>query len=171
MRDRLIIFGVAIFTSFVIMGCPPVNLTPSAALTTVISTTPTLQPTVTAAPQPAATPTTQVASGVLTSTFEVRHIIVTGVGLAPSTETDPAVRERAAIRAAEVVAESDFAEWIAGAHLESVIVIDKGVETEDVIRKTVNATIHELGNTTKQEYDNNTGKAQVTVEYVVNVPK
>lgn len=170
MRDRIVLFGVAIFTSFVTAACPPVNLTPSVAPTMLAPATPTLLPTATSAPQSVATPTTLMAFSTLTSTVEV-HIIVTGVGLAPSTETDLVGRERAAIRAAEIVAENDFAQWMAGAHLDSVIVVERGTVKEDIIRKTLTATIHELGNTIKQEYDNNTGIAQVKVEYVVRVTK
>lgn len=185
MRDRLIVFTVVLLASFVMLGCPPVTLTPSTPPATATPNPPTPAPTVTP-PQPMAISATQISSTVPISTVVTTSataisqptriedsvvITVTGVGIASSNESDPTRRERAAIRAAELDAKKNVAEWVEGTNLEHVAVSKNSTIELDTIKEALKANLRLVGNTIKQEYDNNTGEAKITVIYTVRAPK
>lgn len=71
------------------------------------------------------------------------------------------------MRAAQLVADRNFAQWKDGAELESVAIVDQGTLTTDTIRAVVRARV-DGGTVIEQVYDATTGTAQITVEYVIN---
>lgn len=103
---------------------------------------------------------------------EVVHITVTGVGFAPEDQTNPALRKQFALKAARVMASANFARWKNGEDLSEVTIVNQnqGELQTDLIRTEVRAHIPG-GKEISQSYDNATGEAQVTVEYIVEVPE
>lgn len=122
--------------------------------------TPSPSSTVTPTPQPTATPQPMV---------EVR-ISMTGIGFASESQTNEARRRQSALLAARKDADRNLALWKNGAELESVTIVDQGEVTTDTIREEVRARVF-VGTVIEQSYDNATGEAQVTVEYVVEIPE
>lgn len=81
--------------------------------------------------------------------------------------TNPALREQAAIRAAQVVANRNLLEWLQGADLGSVTLIDQGSLTTDTIRQTITGTVPPA-HLIAQHYDSETGTATVTLEFIID---
>ncbi len=122
--------------------------------------TPTSTATVTPTPQPTATPQPMV---------QVR-ITTTGVGFASESQTNEARRKQSALLAAQKDANRNLVLWKDGAELEAVTIVDQGEVTTDTIREEVRARVF-AGTVIEQSYDNTTGMAEVTVEYVVEMPQ
>lgn len=97
----------------------------------------------------------------------VARILVEGFGVAPAALTDPTRRQRSAIQAAEVDAKRKLAEWIAGALVEAVTLVDQGTVTTDTVRLTVQARVP-AARTVTQSYDAATGTATVQIELIVD---
>ncbi len=100
----------------------------------------------------------------MTGEFRIR---VEGIGAASETVTNPTLRERSAFLAAEVDAKRKLAEWITGAVIESLTIVDQGVVTTDTIRQTVKATVP-ASKVIAQHYYSETGTATITLELVIN---
>jgi hypothetical protein len=90
-----------------------------------------------------------------------------GIGAASPNVTNPALRERSALLAAELDAKRNLAQWVDGAEIESVTVVEQGTLTTDVIRQTVKATVPGTTMIAKQ-YDSVTGTARVTLEMIID---
>jgi hypothetical protein len=96
---------------------------------------------------------------------------VTGVGFAPDSETNPARRKQYALTSARAKASANFALWQAGEEVEEVIITELGVLQADRIRTELPRTNIPGGTIIEQSYDDATGEAQVTVEYLVEMPE
>lgn len=122
-------------------------------------------PTATAQPEPMATPTP-------IATNQVR-IIVTGIGAAPADVTSPGLKKQYALTAAKAVASANFARWQNGEAVEEVVIVNEaaGELLEDAIRIEVQRARIPGGTVIEQTYDDANGEAEVTVEYVVDLPQ
>lgn len=124
---------------------------------------PTPTPTATASPTPEPTVTPQ-------PTVQVRVIMI-GVGFASESQTNEARRKQSALLAAQKDANRNLVLWRDGADLDSVTIVDQGEVQTDRIREEIIRTRVRSGTVISQSYDNTTGEAQVTVEYVVEIPE
>jgi hypothetical protein len=91
---------------------------------------------------------------------------VTGIGLAPEGESNRTRREQSALRSAQLVADRNFVQWVNGAELESVTIVEQGTLTTDEIREIVRGRVFG-GTVIEEKYDDITGTAEVTMEYTV----
>lgn len=123
--------------------------------------TPTPTATATPTPEPTATPQPMV---------QVR-IIMTGVGFASESQTNEARRKQSALLGAQKDANRNFVLWRDGADLEAVTIVDQGEVTTDRIRDEIVRTRVRSGTIIEQSYDDATRMAQVTIEYVVEIPE
>ena len=130
-------------------------------------TVPPVAPTATATLQPTSTQTLSPTVATPVVTTGDLHIHVEGFGIAQDTATNPAQRERSALLAAEVDAKRKLAEWLTGAEIEAVTIVDQGVVTTDIIRQTVKATVP-ASQVIAQHYDSETGTATVTLDLVID---
>ena len=129
------------------------------------SPTATDEPTATAQPEPTATSTP-------IATNQVR-IVVTGIGAAPPDVTSPGLKKQYALTAAKAVASANFARWQNGEAVEEVVILNQaaGELLEDAIRIEVQRARIPGGTVIEQSYDDANGEAEVTVEYVVDLPQ
>lgn len=127
-------------------------------------------PTTTVTPTPTATFTSTTQLTATLSPLKQVRITVIGIGFAPESEINPARRKQFALTAARAKASASFAQWQEGENVEEVTIVDQGELQTDLIRIEVRAHIPG-GREISQSYDNATGEAQVTVEYVVEIPE
>lgn len=115
-------------------------------------------PTLTAAPlSPTIVPT------LASSTSRDVQLQVEGVGKPPTNQTDPILRRRSALIAAELDAKRQLTEWAGGSELESVIIVEAGTLTEDVIRETIKGRVPPFKRISER-YDDDTSIGYVTLE-------
>lgn len=90
------------------------------------------------------------------------QVQVVGYGYPPATMTNAGQRRAAALRAAELDAKRKLAEWLTGAEIEAVTVIEASTVMTDEVRMTVQA--HLRGVTIlHQTYSAASGQAEVTL--------
>lgn len=131
------------------------SVTPELAATAISTPTPTDAPAEIPQP-PTLTPVSHVTTG-------AAQIIVEGVGAAPDSLTNSALRERAAYQAAEVDAKRKLVEWADGAEIESVTIVEQGTLIIDTIRSYVKAEVP-ASTIISKKFDPVTGTAWVTLE-------
>lgn len=112
-----------------------------------------------------------IAALTFSSTFPATpvRITITGVGFARSNESNAARRNQSALLAAQKDANRNFILWRDGADLAAVTIVEQGEVTTDTIRVEIKKTRVRSGKILEQSYDDTTGMAQVTVEYIVTV--
>lgn len=162
MRSKFVVCTIVISLSLLLVACPPINTTPP----TPSSTTPIELPTATVQASPTATLTPEQIPETSTPTVSEVKITVGGFGLAPKDELDPARRKRSAIRSAELDADKNLADWLAGVTITGEKVSVEGEITVDRIREIVEAKLRLRRNTIEENFDNTTGEAEIVVEYV-----
>ncbi|MFZ4657963.1 MAG: hypothetical protein ACOYNY_13190 [Caldilineaceae bacterium] len=94
------------------------------------------------------------------------RISVEGIGFASDKAKNEAQRERSALLAAELDAKRKLAEWLNGAEIEAITIVDQGTLTTDVIRQTVKAKVPPFV-IVQQQYEQESGTASVILEAVV----
>lgn len=127
---------------------------------------PTATATAFSTPTPMITPTSTTTATATEIVNEVR-IRVEGIGAAPDTQKNEALREQLAIQAAKVNAKAQLAEWIDGAEIESITIIDQGVLTTELIRQTIKAKVPP-STVIEQFYDRESGTAHVVLETAID---
>ena len=144
---------------------------PSVTVTVLPPVTPESQFTSTPIPPTVASTITPIQTNIPTVTNiemdRAVYVRVEGIGAAPVTEKNEVLRERLALLAATVNAKSQLAEWISGAEIEAVTIVDQGVLTTNVIRQTVKAQVPP-SRTVEERYDRKTGIAYVILEMAVD---
>jgi len=88
---------------------------------------------------------------------------VEGVGKARDSESNPALRRRSAVRAAELDAQRNLAQWLSGAKIDAVTEVSGNTFISDTIRETISTQIS--GTTViSEDYDVASGIATVTLQ-------
>jgi hypothetical protein len=114
---------------------------------------------------PAATPVA-VPPGATSVAGSAPPVQIVGYGYPPDTLANAGQRRAAALLAAELDAKRKLVEWLAGADIEAVTVVEEGEVTADVIRREIQA--HLRGVTIVQQvYDEASGQAEVTLAPVI----
>jgi len=116
---------------------------------------------------PSATPGTPVSMSTPPATTEEVRITVEGIGAAPATMTNTALRERAAFSAAESDAKHKLTAWAAGEEIESLTITEQGVLSIDTIRLYIKAQVPP-STVIDRKYDPETGTAWVKLESAVS---
>lgn len=93
-------------------------------------------------------------------------IRVEGIGGASKSVENAVLRERSAILAAETDAKRKVAEWLKGADIDAVTVVNQGEISTDVIKTVVRGKVPGT-NTIKKVYDPESATASVIVEFEV----
>ena len=123
--------------------------------------TPTPMPTAPPTPEPTVTPQPMVRV----------QVLMTGVGFASESQTNEARRKQSALLAAQKDANRNLVLWRDGADLEAVTIVDQGEVQTDRIRDEIVRTRVRSGTIIEQSYDDATKMAQVTIEYMVEIPE
>lgn len=153
---------------------PAPTVTPLPTATPVPTAAATSTATLTAAPTATATstatakptpPATATAAPVSAASAGIR-VRVEGFGLAPPAETNPSLRSRLALLAAETDARRNLALWLDGAEVDTVRIFSETEVISDTIRIEVKAHLP-AARIVAQRYDAATGEARVTLEAVI----
>lgn len=119
------------------------------------------------APTPAAPPAAPAAETPAVTAAGAPLVQIVGYGYPPDTMTNPGQRRAAALLAAELDAKRKLAEWLAGAEIEAVTVVEEGEVTADVIRRVIQTRLRGV-TTLRQVYDEASGEAEVMLAPVVD---
>ncbi|MCS7061463.1 MAG: hypothetical protein RMN25_09905 [Anaerolineae bacterium] len=145
----------------------PITSIPAAPRDIPTASSRATQPTLASPPAPAPTRQAQPTSSVGEGENQVIRITARGTGLPQPTATNSAMRKKTAVTAAELDAKRKFAEWLNGAEIESVTIVEGGALTKDEIRQVVKAKIPAYDRVVEEVFDEVQGIAYVTLEWVI----
>lgn len=116
---------------------------------------------------PAAPPAMPAAETAAVTAAGAPLVQIVGYGYPPDTLTNAGQRRAAALLAAELDAKRKLAEWLAGAEIEAVTVVEAGEVSTDVIRRAIQTRLRGV-TIVQQVYDAASGEAVVMVAPVVD---
>ena len=119
------------------------------------------------APTPAAPPAMPAAETQAVTATGAPLVQIVGYGYPPDTLTNAGQRRAAALLAAELDAKRKLAEWLTGAEIEAVTVVEAGEVSTDVIRRVIQTHLRGVM-IVRQAYDEKSGEAEVMLAPVVD---